>query len=177
MTLPLTPVQESMFLEAAQAQDPGIYLEQMVIHLNDEQIDPAAMQAAWNDVFIMQPALRLTINNSDPLSQSVHPAGPIEGKLIWTFPHSLLDGRSVAPVLSEVFNRYQGHRDGHALPPPTPPTSALAFGVHCRALRAMDQQPGVMHFGGVLNNWGGDSGLVDREAESTSRAFASETLT
>jgi amino acid adenylation domain-containing protein len=223
-TFPLTHIQEGMFLESADAHNPGIYLEQLIVHLENEPIDHAAMQAAWSDAFVVHPALRTTIDAGDPLSQSVHPPGPIEinffdwtdkspaatdtefetliaqdrakgtaageypssrftlvktgpteGKLMWTFPHSLLDGRSIAPVLTEAFSRYQAHHDGTPMQPPTP--GPLAFADHCNALRARDQTAGVAHFANTLRGWEGGAGLLDREAESAPRAFSNQNLT
>jgi amino acid adenylation domain-containing protein len=226
MTFPLTHIQEGMFLETTQASNPGIYLQQIVVGLENEQINHAAMEAAWTDAFTTLPALRLVVDVGDELTQSVHPPGPItvkfldwtakttaqidtdfadflatdrslgtaanqfpssrftliqtnptEGKLIWTFPHSLLDGRSLAPVLTEAFTRYELHRDddGFDLAAQTP--TSLAFSDHCLALRAVDHGPGVTHFADALAGWEGGSGLLDLEADPQPRAFAEKMLT
>ena len=51
------------------------------------------------------------------------PIGPAQTELVWTFHHLLLDGRSMAPVLLEVFDTYASLVRGDPpteLPPPRP---------------------------------------------------------
>ncbi len=51
------------------------------------------------------------------------PVGPGHAELVWTFHHLLLDGRSFAPVLLEVFDTYASILRGEPpteLPPPRP---------------------------------------------------------
>lgn len=226
VAFPLTPIQEGMFLETAQAANPGIYLQQIIIHMADERIDATAMGSAWSDAFIVHPALRLVIKQTDPLVQSLEEPQPLtvnfldwtkdssatqqtkfenflagdrakgtaaerypssrftlvktgarQGKLVWTFPHSLLDGRSVAPILTEAFDRYRTY----CAPGPTPQTpplpTKLVFAEHCDALSQLDQQPGLDHFAGTLQGWEGGSGLLNLDAEPAPRAFYTEVLT
>jgi len=58
------------------------------------------------------PLLRLTLFHWDDA----------DSRLIWTFHHALLDGRSFAPALQEVFTFYEAFRRGEEmkLPPPRP---------------------------------------------------------
>lgn len=47
--------------------------------------------------------------------------GPMQHRLVWTFPHVLLDGRSFGQVLGEVFTRYDANGTGdHTLLPEVP---------------------------------------------------------
>ena len=102
--------------------------------------------------------------------------GQKNGKLIWTFPHTLLDGRSFALVLTDVFARYDDHCDGSA--------GQIAvsevipnFAHHCQAVASMDHSLGVDHFAEVLQGWEGGDGLLDREAEPARAVYVENTLT
>lgn len=223
---PLTPVQQGMYLESTGSGRPWLYLEQIVCHLENEEINTAAMQAAWTDITASHAALRLTIETGDMLTQSVQPPGPVEvapldwrtrtteevsqglqdflaldrnqgvaaenfpsfrvtlietgpkeGKLIWTFPHSLLDGRSFAHVLTEVFTRYEGHCTGSAPPlAPHPQETAPLFAEHCHQLNEIDHAPGVSHFARMLQGWEGGEGLVDNTIEAGRKSYVEHNL-
>ncbi len=51
--------------------------------------------------------------------------GPAEGRLIWTFHHLLLDGRSMSMVVEDVFGAYQALLEGRAVILPDRPGSDL----------------------------------------------------
>ncbi|RUS60627.1 amino acid adenylation domain-containing protein [Pseudorhodobacter sp. E13] len=56
----LTPVQAGMIYETLANHDPAVNLEQIVLHLEDERWDEAAMRAAWGAAIARHPALRLS---------------------------------------------------------------------------------------------------------------------
>ena len=57
----LTPLQLGMVYESTLAGRPWVNLEQVVVHLDDEAIDPDALRAAWAVVAARHDALRLSI--------------------------------------------------------------------------------------------------------------------
>jgi amino acid adenylation domain-containing protein len=214
-----------MYASAAFTGQPWLYVEQIVIDLPGERLEPAAMERAWSDLIVAHPALRNAII-SDPSAmpkQSPQPpagvnlnvldwsaqsatentgalsdflradrdrgvdasrapafrvtliqTGPSCSKLIWTFPHSLLDGRSFAPLLEEVFNRYALHASGQDVPAPT--VQPDVFAAHCQQLARQPHSDGIDHFANLLHGWEGATGLADRTAEPARKNFARHTL-
>ena len=71
----LTPLQLGMVYESTLAGQPWVNLEQVVVHLDDEEIDPADLRAAWNAVAARHDALRLSILWRKRVSpvQIIHP--------------------------------------------------------------------------------------------------------
>ncbi len=57
----LTPLQLGMVYESTLAGQPWVNLEQIVVHLDDEAIDPDALRTAWAVVAARHEALRLAI--------------------------------------------------------------------------------------------------------------------
>ncbi len=57
----LTPLQLGMVYESTLAGRPWVNLEQIVVHLEDEDIDPEALRAAWDATAARHDALRLSI--------------------------------------------------------------------------------------------------------------------
>ncbi|WP_432816631.1 non-ribosomal peptide synthetase [Sulfitobacter sp. JB4-11] len=84
--------------------------------------------------------------------------GEAHSKLVWTFPHTLLDGRSFAPLLAEVFDRYAAIREDR--PQLNKDTAAPVFQQHCELLAQMTHAEGTRHFADVLEGWEGGEGLV-----------------
>jgi amino acid adenylation domain-containing protein len=150
----LTPLQLGMVYESALAGQPWVNLEQVVVHLDDEEIDPSALRAAWIAVAKRHDALRLSILWRKRVSpvQVIHPEmsvdlpvedwsalnpkrqtlalerfltadrergvdleaapswrvqmirlGARRSVMIWTVHHAMVDGRSIAIVLEDLF--------------------------------------------------------------------------
>ena len=82
---PLTPVQEAMV--AASSKRPGLYLEQIVCHLDQECLNPEILSGAFQSLVEQSPVLRLAIqaNEAARLTQHIAPSQdvPIE-TLDWT---------------------------------------------------------------------------------------------
>lgn len=102
-----------------------------------------------------------------PFRVALFHTGPSQFVLVCSFPHSLLDGRAFAPLLNEVFERYDRIRTGARLMSPETPLENL-FETHCRGLAAMDHTPGEDHFVQSLAGWEGSEGLR-REGVAPSR--------
>ena len=109
---------------------------------------------------------------------AIFQTGPRQSILVWTFPHSLLDGRSFAPLLDEVFQSYARIQGGAG---PTgvdaPEQEQSVFEAHCRALAEVSHDKGIAHFAESLAGWEGSEGLVRNEAEPTRKTEVSLHLT
>ncbi|MGJ8615504.1 MAG: non-ribosomal peptide synthetase [Sulfitobacter sp.] len=101
--------------------------------------------------------------------------GSAQSILVWTFPHSLLDGRSFAPLLDEVFQRYNRIGSGAGADDSLGPEQSV-FETHCRALTAMSHDEGIDYFAAALAGWEGAEGLVQPEAEPTRKVEFNEYL-
>ncbi|MGC1498217.1 MAG: amino acid adenylation domain-containing protein [Sulfitobacter sp.] len=97
-------------------------------------------------------------------------------KLVWTFPHTLLDGRAFAPLLDDVFQRYT--KIITEIETPDDPTeNQNVFETHCRRLCDMSHDAGEEHFAKMLAGWEGSDGLVDPNAEPGRKTETSSYLT
>ncbi|HHC29158.1 MAG TPA: hypothetical protein ENK80_01125, partial [Rhodobacterales bacterium] len=94
---PLTPLQEGMFYESTAQDRPWVNLEQIVVSLEGEALDGAAMQRAWQGVADAHAVLRLVIEEraEDHPVQRLHAPAPIPfATLDWSGeadPHQKLD--------------------------------------------------------------------------------------
>lgn len=80
-------------------------------------------------------------------------------KLVWTFPHTLLDGRSFAPLLAEAFDRYEAICAGAEVSA-DPVIATPRFEQHCALLGQVSHEEGTRHFAQALEGWEGGEGLV-----------------
>jgi amino acid adenylation domain-containing protein len=223
----LTSLQQTMYASASLIGCPWHYIEQIVVHLCDEEIQTDVMGAAWSELTKRHPALRNIVIAGDPslplqrttpevdiiptevdwlghdaqeIDDALHaflandraigidatnaPAfriaifqtGPAQSILVWTFPHSLLDGRAFAPLLDEVFQRYARLKSGGETVVSDVEPSDL-FEQHCRALAQMSHDAGTAHFAETLNGWEGAEGLVDATTKPTRKVETALSLT
>lgn len=195
-SFPLTPLQIGMLYESTLAGAPWVNLEQIVVRLEDDPCDEAAMRSAWAALSARHGILRTRIDwtsaagprqqvlrevplpfeaqdwtwRTDPESAlesflkqdrlrgadpSAAPAwrvvwvrlAPRTALVIWTFPHTHLDGRSFAVLLEEVFAHYDARvaglpaRDFGARPD---------FAAHCRAVAAVAPESSTSYFRTLL---------------------------
>ena len=226
----LTPVQMGMYTSARVAGRPWLYVEQIVVDMPCEDLQPDHMQAAWQDLVQAHPALRLKITENEhgvPVQQltdaarvavetvdfrnlqaadaetafaqflstdrdagidpSAAPAMRVtlvqhadrHAKLVWTFPHTLLDGRSFALLLAEAFDRYDARCAGKPWADATPEGAAdpNAFLTHCRLLAEMSHEDGTQHFSQALAGWEGGTGLCREGVEPVRKVYADRQLT
>lgn len=101
---------------------------------------------------------------------------PSHSKLVWSFPHSLLDGRSFAALLAEAFERYEAIRAGNPLPV-VPFSGVPRFQQHCDLLSQMAHEDGTRHFAKALEGWEGGQGLVREGVEPGRKRFKERHLT
>ena len=190
----MTPLQLGMVYESTLAGQPSVNLEQVVVHLDDEEIDPAALRAAWNTVAARHDALRLSILWRKRVSpvQVIHPEvvadvavedwsrlppkrqeralerllnddrergvdleaapswrvqlirlAPRRSVMIWTVHHVMVDGRSIAIVLDEVFAEL-------GKDPAPAPQQATSFLNYCLALGKGPSADTTEHFKSYL---------------------------
>ena len=101
--------------------------------------------------------------------------GPERGALVWTFPHTLLDGRSFTHLLKEVFERYEIARAGgvYQITSPTAP----AFADHCLALAKMDHASGAEYFQTLLEGYDGSFGIAKPGVEPDRKIVVEDHLT
>ncbi|MGB7242268.1 MAG: amino acid adenylation domain-containing protein [Sulfitobacter sp.] len=102
--------------------------------------------------------------------------GPAQGKLVWTFPHTLLDGRSFAGLLDEVFDLYAQFLKGETPAEPAPETQNI-FADHCTALASLSHEDGLTHFAKALSGWEGGAGLLVAKAEPARKQQVEHALT
>lgn len=223
----LTPLQHSMYASSSLTGRPWQYVEQIVVHISDEEIVADVMGMAWTELTQRHPTLRnIVVADSaslpmqrtaaqtdiipreldwraydaqqvtDALHTFLHkdretgidathaPAfriticqtSPSQSILVWTFPHSLLDGRSFAPLLDEVFRRYTQLKTNGATQTLDLDPTAL-FEDHCRAVAQMSHDAGKAHFAKTLGGWEGSEGLVDLAAKPSRKVETEVQLT
>ena len=115
--------------------------------------------------------------NEVPFRVTIFHFGQNHSKLVWTFPHSLLDGASFAPLLDEVFRRYQENSPGIPADVKPVPSNEHIFKSHCNALAVMSHDAGEAHFAEALQGWSGNEGLVQASVEPTRKSELSHELT
>lgn len=103
---------------------------------------------------------------------SVLHTGPAQSTLVWSFPHSLLDGRAFAPLLDEVFQRYARIKSGATQQEPDAPLPNI-FQAHCNLLADMDHGAGTAHFAKKLAGWEGTQGVLQEGASPTRKVEVS----
>lgn len=211
----LTPLQQTMYTSSSLTGCLWQYLEQIIIHISDEDMDAGAMGSAWTELTQQHPALRNVIcspNAKVPMQcvtaqadiqiteedwrgyegRQINDAlqaflekdrekgidaakaptfritllrtGPSTSILAWTFPHSLLDGRSFAPLLDEVFQRYSRIKNSETPEAPDVEPSNV-FDLHCRRLAKMSHDAGIAYFTETLVGWEGAKGLADTDVK------------
>ncbi|MBN2631865.1 MAG: amino acid adenylation domain-containing protein [Rhodobacteraceae bacterium] len=200
----LTPLQLGMVYESTLAGRPWVNLEQTVVHLEDEVIDPDALRAAWAIVAARHEALRLAIlwrkrvvpvqvvrpqvdvaltvedwtalparKQAATLAQFLEadraqgvdldgaPAwrlllaqrGPRQWVMVWTIHHAMVDGRSMAVVLEEVFAALAGQ--------PLPPAPTVGFLDYAHAVNTRDTADAQAYFRAYLDGFDQANPLVD----------------
>lgn len=97
-------------------------------------------------------------------------------RLVWSFPHSLLDGRSFAALLAEAFERYEAIVASNPLPV-VPFSGVPRFQQHCDLLAQMAHAEGTHHFANALEGWEGGQGLVREGVEPGRKRFEERHLT
>lgn len=191
----LTPLQLGMVYESTLAGQPWVNLEQVVVHLEDEDVDADALSRAWNTVAARHEALRLSIlwrkrvtpvqivretvavkvavedwSLMTPRRQSISMAqyleddrtrgvdlegtpawrvilirmGPRARVMVWTIHHAMIDGRSMAIVLEQVFGAMAGDAPPPRLPAQAP--AAKQFSEYAAARAAIDPAPAKSFF-------------------------------
>lgn len=206
----LTPLQLGMVYESALAGRPWVNLEQVVVHLDAETVEPEALRAAWAEVAARHEALRLSIlwrkrvvpvqvlRPSVDISLTVEdwsglpprgrdgmlaqyleadreqgvdlegaPAwrvmlahlGPKQAVMVWTVHHAMVDGRSMAIVLDEVFALLAGRA--------LPPAPEVGFLAYAAGLAAQDTQAAQAFFRAYLDGFDQPNPVVDDRGTQT----------
>ncbi|WP_425045845.1 non-ribosomal peptide synthetase [Primorskyibacter sp. S87] len=96
--------------------------------------------------------------------------GPMRGVLVWTFLHTLLDGRSMVRVLDDVFWRYEAGLGKKPQPEGGVPTSI--FEAHCLALQGQSHAEGAAFFANRLNGYDAAYGIADDTQEASRKIIA-----
>lgn len=193
---PLTPLQLGMIYESTLARRPWVNLEQIVVHLDDEEVSSSALKSAWQKVAALHEALRLSIlwRRRDIPAQVIHASvdvdlttedwskmtprkqaatleqvlasdreqgvdlesappwrvqlfylGPRSAVMIWTIHHAVIDGRSMAIVLEDLFEALAG-RDM-----PSAATGSIGFSQFCQTLLTRETDGARKYFRAALN--------------------------
>lgn len=207
---PLTPLQLGMVYESTLAGRPWVNLEQVVVHLDDEVVEPEALSAAWARVAARHEALRLSIlwrrrvtpvqvlrdrvevqvavedwsalpprridgmldtylkaDREQGVDLEAGPAwrvllahlGPRRSVMVWTVHHAMVDGRSMAIVLEEVFAALHGQ------PLPAPPRTG--FLAYAKGLAAKDTAEAQAFFRRYLDGFDQPNPLTEDGADTT----------
>jgi amino acid adenylation domain-containing protein len=128
--------------------------------------DPAQSDAALQQFLEQDRTAGIDATTAPSFRVAIFHTGASHSVMVWSFPHSLLDGRAFAPLLDEVFTRYNRIKSGGNVPAPEPPEETL-FEAHCRQLAAMDHTRGEDHFAQSLAGWEGTEGLLRDDAKAS----------
>lgn len=124
-----------------------------------QKLDSAESDAALQQFLEQDRKEGIDATSSPAFRVALCRTGQAQSVLVWSFPHSLLDGRAFAPLLNAVFKRYRELTEGAENGTPIAPQDNL-FEAHCRHLAALDHGPGEDHFARSLAGWEGSEGLV-----------------
>lgn len=80
--------------------------------------------------------------------------GPRRSVMVWTVHHALVDGRSIAIVLEDLFARLGGQTNAAAPPP-------LGFAAYCAGLAGKETAAAEQHFRAVLQGFDQPNALAD----------------
>ncbi len=209
----LTPLQLGMVYESTLAGLPWVNLEQVIVHLDDEELDCAALRRAWLEVAARHDALRLSIlwrkrvtpmqivrdraevafttedwgqmtprkqaaalaqfldtdrergvdlEASPPWRVTVLRLGPRRSVMVWTVHHAVVDGRSMAIVLQEVFEALAGR-----LAPLSP---AVSFTQFFQALETVDRAKSEAFFRAELSGFDQPNSIAAADDTTSSPA-------
>ncbi|OAN92326.1 non-ribosomal peptide synthetase [Sulfitobacter geojensis] len=142
--------------------------------------DPAQSAAALTQFLDQDRTAGIDATRAPAFRVSIFHTGAKRSVLVWSFPHSLLDGRAFAPLLDEVFDRYARIKSGDARPAPHLVHQDL-FEAHCRKLAKLDHTQGEDYFAQSLAGWEGTEGLLrgvakaDRKKEAVFQLSAEQT--
>jgi amino acid adenylation domain-containing protein len=100
---------------------------------------------------------------------TLFPVGPGHAELVWTFHHMLLDGRSMPPVLLEVFEAYAALSRGKTPSLPAPPRP---YRDYIDWLATLDQRASLAFFRDLLRGKSTPTGLP--LAAPAARPFAGQ---
>ncbi len=110
-------------------------------------LDPEERTRRRHDFLIRDRARAFELRRAPLMRVTVFRCDDHRTEAVWTFHHILLDGRSLAPVLREVFSAYQANLAGHLwMPPPLP----RAYQDFVEWVEARDPRPGRAYFRGLL---------------------------
>lgn len=138
--------------------------------------DPAECKDALQRFLDQDRAVGIDATKAPAFRVALFWTGPSDSILVWSFPHSLLDGRAFAPLLDEVFGRYKQIMAGQEWGAAEAPVDDV-FERHCRQVAAMDHTPGEDHFAQSLSGWEGSAGLLEPGGAPTRKQEVSVDLT
>jgi amino acid adenylation domain-containing protein/non-ribosomal peptide synthase protein (TIGR01720 family) len=91
-----------------------------VERLDLTRVGAAERASGFDEVLRLDRARGIDLRRAPGMRLLVVDCGPDEHRVVWTFHHALLDGRSFAIVLRDVFAYYDGAATGLAPPGPAP---------------------------------------------------------
>lgn len=139
-------------------------------------LDAAAAAQAFDDFIAQDRDAGIDATTAPGFRVTVFRIAADHSKLVWTFPHTLLDGRSFAPLLAEAFDRYEAILAGK----PVSAEEVIAtprFQEHCTLLAQVGHEDGTRHFAQALEGWEGGEGLVRDGVEPGRKRFEERHLT
>ena len=140
------------------------------------QLAPDAQAEALEDFLSSDRERGCDLSGSPCFRLTLIRTGAQSCKLVWTFPHALLDGRSFAPLLEQAFENYALIRAGEV--PDTGRTATSdVFWLHCKLLEQMRHEEGIAYFGRVLEGWNGSNDILDPQAPPARKKTATRRLT
>ncbi len=81
---------------------------------------PTDRSSRFDEALRLDRARGIDLRRAPGMRLLVVDCGPDEHRVVWTFHHALLDGRSFVLVLRDVFAYYDGAATGHVSPRPAP---------------------------------------------------------